>query len=704
MHRGLMDRSRRTFLKTAGAASVASAFSLSIERALAVAAGGASGSIADVQHVVILVQENRSFDHYFGTFRGARGFLDRHPAPTVNGNVWHQSDGGSIVAPFHLDSTTTSGLKLDSLPHEYGDAQAAWGQGRLDHWPLYKNWLSMGYYRRADIPFQFALAEAFTLCDAYHCSVTGGTDPNRIVLWSGSNFDPQQLRRGEDCTDADAEPVNFRCVVKGALPTPGYSYQGSPFRWPTIPEVLERSGVSWRIYQDPNNNWSGVMHGGLAFAGFRNARPGSPIYERGMRAGWVDALAEDVRAGHLPEVSWILPSQSWSEHPAGSSPMQGAEFTSSVLDALTAEPEIWSRTVLFVTFDENDGQFDHVPPPAPPSYDQTGQLAGGATLPLSGLYFSDPARTYRHPHDPFNGTLRPWGLGPRVPMYVVSPWSRGGWVNSQVFDHTSLGRFLEKRWGLTIPAISPWHRSVCGDLTSCFDFSRRDSARRPKLPAVGVGSRLAAAALTKPPPRLPPTLESLFQERGARPSRGLPYVLRVDARNAATGSRLILTFRNEGDAGAVFHVYNRLDLRSVPRRYTVESNRTLEDIWELGQDRGRYDLWVYGPNGFVREFVGYFEGEAAVSADLRYEVSTRSLRLVIANPGPIPLDFAISQSTYRRSTLQNERVPAQHVVERRLALHRDHLWYDLTVETLDYARRFAGRMETGRDDVSDPAI
>src|SRR6202034_2080547 len=150
--------------------------------------------------------------------------------------------------------------------------------------------------------------------------------------------------------------------------------------------------------------------------------------------------------------------------------LQGAEFTARVLDALTANPKVWGQTVLFLTFDENDGQFDHVPPPAPPSFNPDGTIAGGATFYLAGEYFFDPERKHLHPEDTTSGTVRPWGLGPRVPMYVISPWSKGGWVNSQVFDHSSVGQFLEKRFSVQIPAISPWHRAVCGDLTTAFDF------------------------------------------------------------------------------------------------------------------------------------------------------------------------------------------------------------------------------------------
>ena len=540
-------RNRRQFLKFAVQAATATAalstFPASIRRALAVPAAQATGTIADVQHVVLLMLENRSFDHYFGTLRGVRGFADRHPVPLQGGaTVWSQSDGQQLIPPFHLDTRTTSALRAPGTPHTFADAQAAWNQGRFGFWPKFKTPMSMGHYRREDIPFQFALAEAFTICDAHHCSVTTGTDPNRIVFWSGSNFDPERRLRGENCTDSDAEPNNRRCLVSGGLPTPGYSYQGSAFTWPTLPEILDKAGVSWRIYQDPNDNWNG-----LAFESFRNSRPGGAIYENGMSHRSIEQLTQDVKSGTLPQVSWILPSMLWSEHPSLSSSLQGAEFTSRVLDALTINPEVWARTVLLLSFDENDGLFDHVPPPAPPSFNLDGTLAGNSTLDLRGEYFSDPDQKYLNSADRVSGTVRPWGLGPCVPLYVISPWSRGGWVNSQVFDHTSVGQFLEKRFGITVPAISPWHRAVCGDLTSSFDFANPNEATLPELPLVGNSTAILAEAVKRPKPTASTIAEPLYQEAaGVRRSRALPYELSVHSSVSAPAKKIILTFTTVG--------------------------------------------------------------------------------------------------------------------------------------------------------------
>lgn len=702
----ITDHSRRRFLqlaaRAAGASAALSIFPPSIRRALALPAATRTGTIDDVRHVVILMQENRSFDHYFGTLRGVRGFGDRHPIPLASGKpVWFQSDGEKEVPPFRLDTRTTSALRTPGTPHAFDDAQAAWGQGTLSHWPKFKTSVSMGHYRREDIPSQFALAEAFTICDAHHCSVTTGTDPNRIAFLSGSNFDPEHRARGENCTDADAEVNNLRCQIEAQHPDPGYNYQGSAFRWPTLPELLGQAGISWRIYQDPNDNWTGLMHGGLAFESFRKATPGTSIYDNGMTRWSLDDFAADVKRGSLPSVSWILPTKLDSEHPWASSSLQGADFTSRVIDALTANPEIWGETVLFLTFDENDGLFDHVPPPAPPSHNLDGSLAGKATLDLRGQYFSDPQRIYLHPDDQISGPLRPYGLGARVPLYVISPWSRGGWVNSQVFDHTSVGQFLEKRFGITVPGISPWHRAVSGDLTSAFDFRNANEAAFPEMPRIVDKDAALAAAAQRPKPDAPEVHEALFQEPGVRRSRAIPYELHVETR--VRDAAITLVFRNTGAMGAVFHVYDKLHLDRIPRRFTVEAGKSLDDRWSVIDDSGRYHLWVYGPNGFVREFVG-LAAARHVEFGLRYHAENREIELIARNAGSRDVDVAIQSNAYGNVGSEVLRLARGRTASRRFSLVSSHCWYDFTVSHGDVRHRFAGRLETGEHGFSDPAI
>jgi phospholipase C len=689
---------RRNVLRTSLGAAASGFFPKSIERALAIPADVRSGTVRDVRHVVILMMENRGFDHYFGTLNGVRGFGDPHPVPLPSGKpVWFQSDGAREIPPYHLDTATTSALCVPGTPHAFDNAQAAWNQGKFGFWPKYKTQFSMGHYRRRDLPYQFALAEAFTICDAYHCSITTGTDPNRVIFWSGSNFDPALAARGINCTASDSEPDNLRCWITGALPQPGYTYAGSSFTWPTIPDVLEKAGVSWRIYQDPNDNWTGAMHGGLAFESFRVAKPGSPLYEKGMRHWSLEQLAEDARKGTLPQVSWVLPPKGWSEHPGPSSPAQGAEFTARVLNALTDNPQTWSRSVLFLTFDENDGMFDHVPPPAPPSLNADGSPAGGATLKLDGEYFSDPGRKHLLADDTVSGTVRPWGLGPRVPMLAISPWSKGGWVNSQVFDHTSVGQFLEKRFDLTVPNISPWHRAVCGDLLSAFDFVTPNAQPFPPLPDARGSATLVAEAIKRPKPVAPAVPESLFQEQGVRPSRALPYVLHVDA--AAADDALTLDFRNQGQVGAVFHVYDRLHLDRIPRRYTVEAGKHMADSW-VSRD-GRYDLWVLGPNGFLRTFQGEM-AQANLEAGLSYDPASRVVVLKLKSS--VKNRLSLVSRVYGPPASKPLLLAPDGMLSVRWDVRGSGNWYDLRLEKDGFVRRFAGRLETASPGVSDPAM
>jgi phospholipase C len=706
---------RRSFLRkslgTLGAASALSVLPPSIRRALAVEAAVDTGTIQDIKHVVILMMENRSFTHYFGTMRGVRGFGDRFPVPLESGkDVWFQSTGTKEIPPYHMDKEKTAALLVPAAPHGYSDSQAAWNQGKFGQWPRFKTEYSMGHYQREDIPFQFALAEAFTICDGYHCSVTTGTDPNRVIFFSGSNFNPELRKRGINCTDADAEINNLRCETNGTMPTPGYKYTGSAFQWPTLPDLLENAGVSWKIYQDPNNNSQGLFNGCLAFQSFRDATvtSGSPLYEKGLKAWTIADLRNDVLNGTLPAVTWILPTGAQSEHPDSSNPAIGADFTAQVLDALTASADTWSKTVLFLTYDENDGQFDHLPAPAVPSFNADGSLAGKSTVPLDGEYFDDSARAYLNAADLVSGGVRPWGLSARVPMYAISPWSKGGWVNSQVFDHTSMGMFLEKRFGITVDAISPWHRAVSGDLTSCFDFVSPNDPSFPSLPDASNYAAVVAAQGLLPLPHAPATPDPLFQETGVRFSRALPYELHTSARVEPRGL-VSLLFANSGQQGAVFHVYDRLHLDRIPRRYTIEAGKTLSDFWNTAAtDSGKYELWVYGTNGFVRTFKGdaLFQATAGFQPEVQvcYEFVKGQVYLKVHNTGTEAGSVTVTANTYRTDGPWPLDVAAGDTGTLHWDLDDSGHWYDFTVASNNFERRFSGRVETGKPSVSDPAM
>lgn len=707
---------RRKFLKVSATAGLAaSIWEPLLQKALAVPAHNVSRSIKDVEHIVILMQENRSFDHYFGAMKGVRGFGDRFPIPLESGQrVFHQSDGERIVPPYRADGKVSNAAFVAGTPHNFPDTQAAWNQGKYGYWPLFKTPFSMAYYTREEIPFQYAMAEKFTICDAYHCSVATGTDPNRIVFWSGAVDNPEKRNAGINCTDADGEPVNLRCWIKGKMPHPGYTYQGSAFKWPTIPDVLQEAGITWRIYQDPNDNWTGAMHGCLAFESFRNAKPGSPIYENGMRHWSLEDLARDVQNGTLPQVSWILPSQSNSEHPgAPSSPYRASNFTHEVLTAITSNPDTWSKTVFFLTFDENDGLFDHLPAPAVPSYNLDHTLAGKSTIDVAGMYFendkddlndTESPRKYIDKRDTVSGRLRPWGLGPRVPMYILSPWSKGGWVHSEVADHTSVGQFIEKRFGVTIPAISAWHRAVCSDLTAAFNFVHPNDTKFPTMPATSRYAEIDAASQQLPKPTAPAEPSKLYQEKGSRPSRALPYRLLCGLKRLEKKQQVRLIFDNQGTKGAVYHVYDLLHLNRIPRRYTVEAGKSLEDEWDLSLTNGTYDLEVYGPNGFFRKYSGSLH-HVEPELEVAYSNKDEGIVINLQHPGSAPLVVHVEAQAYEYPPLKPISLSPGEQKKIPIKLHRSHHWYDFAVKTEDGSvQRFAGRVETGNHGISDPAM
>jgi phospholipase C len=664
---------RRRFLQLTGGTAAFSALSTSIARAAAIPASRRTGTLRDVEHVVVLMQENRSFDHYFGTLRGVRGFGDPRPVILPSGKpVWHQSDGSADVLPFHPTAEDLGLRFLEDLPHGWNDGHDAWNQGRYDRWVPAKGATTMAYLTRGDIPFHYALADAFTLCDAYHCSFIGSTDPNRYYLWTGYT--------GND----------------GAGGGPVLNNAEAGYGWHTYPERLERAGVSWKIYQDIGIGldaggawgWTNDAFIGnygdnslLYFHQYQDAAPGNPLYDKARTGtdvahgdGYFDILEADVRAGRLPQVSWIVAPEAFTEHPNW--PVNfGAWYLARVLDALTANPEVWSRTALFITYDENDGFFDHlVPPYAPPSPAQGASTADVALELFSGQSFVDG----------------PYGLGQRVPMFVVSPWSTGGYVCSQTFDHTSIVRFIEARFGVHEPNISPWRRAVCGDLTAAFDFARTD-AGIPPLPDT---SRYVPPDHDRHPDYVPappanPTLPR--QERGLRPARPLPYDLAADA--VREGSRLRIEFASRGEAGAHFLVTSASN-PGGPWSYTVESRRSLTGTWDVA---AAFDFTVHGPNGFYRRIKGN-------GVDVRARHDRRGLvRLTLRNSGAAATRVTVTDG-YGHDRPATYRIPAGGQVEHtaRPALG----WYDLSVHSGDtgYLRQLAGHVETGAPSTSDPAI
>lgn len=688
-----MGKDRRDFLKLLTAAGAAAAVPASIQRALAIPANNQTGTINDVEHVVFMMQENRAFDHYFGTLQGVRGFGDPRAVKLPTGkSVFYQPDPSNpdgYVLPFHPNASNLGQMYLLDTPHDWNSTHAAWNGGSYDQWVPNKGEACMAYYTRKDIPFHYALADAFTVCDAYYCSVLGPTDPNRYHMWTGWV--------GNDGSGGGAVIDNAEL---------GY-------RWSTYPELLQNAGISWKIYQDIGDGldaadfwgWTSNAFIGnygdnslLYFFQYQNAPAGSPL-ANGAKTGTdilqsgtlFDIFAQDVLNNRLPQVSWIVAPEAHTEH-GNWPPNFGAYYVSRMLDALTANPEVWSKTVFFYMFDENDGFFDHLVPATPPRSRAEGISTVGTTNELFTGTSSYPASQY---------TPGPYGLGVRVPMIVISPWSKGGWVNSQLFDHTSLIRFLERRFGVIEPNITPWRRAVAGDLTSAFDFVSPNDA----VVALPDTSSFAPTDENRHPSYVPkpPSMQALpQQEPGTRPARPLPYDLQVDGAVSASGLQLF--FRNTGEAAAVFQVRSG-DGKTGPWTYTVGAGDATSDSFG-SNGATAYDFSAYGPNGFLRTFAGSFaSGSANLAVNTICDKRSGGIAVVIQNLGSSAANVSVFDA-YSGQTQTYELQPHQTVTYVN-PLQASFDWYDLTIRVKSdpsFHRRLAGHVETGRPSVTNPAI
>jgi phospholipase C len=450
--------------------------------------------LTDIQKVVIFIQENRSFDHYFGSYRGVRGFADHSRA-------FFQPDPANLadppvgrLLPFHLDTSRTNAACTHDITHAWVPQHQSWNHGAMNGFVTSRlsdannAVLTMGYYTRGDLPFYYALADAFTICDNYFCSVIGPTDPNRLYSMAAS-VDPDGRYGGP---------------LLETLTTNRQTFFGR-LTYTTMPEQLQARGITWKVYSSPDSSLENNVL--WYFKNFQN--PASPLYQNAFLPSYPASFVTDALAGNLPQVSWVLAPMVDSEHPPAPS-LFGENDMSTILNALTANPAQWAGTVLFATYDENGGFFDHVPPvTAPPG--TPGEYITAPVVPDPNVVGNPPI-------------LGPIGLGFRVPLLIISPLSRGGLVSSHLFDHTSVLRFLETRFGAEVPNLSAWRRSVVGDLTSAFNFAGPDRTI-PSLPSTLppaaetlVECTVTLAGTTPYPVPNPQNFPRQERGRGARPS------------------------------------------------------------------------------------------------------------------------------------------------------------------------------------------
>lgn len=665
-----------------GAGAAGSLLPPSLHRAMA--APARPGGLRAIEHVIVLMQENRSFDHYYGRLRGVRGFADTHPlALPGGGSVFGQPAAGRApVLPFSLraeaarEGRPASDIQyLGALDHSWTGSGAAWAGGWNNGWVAAKTAATMTYYERRDIPLQYELADTFTICDAYHCSVFGSTNPNRNYLWTGKvGYEPDGVRR--------------------AVGNDAYDYDHKGYDWTTYPERLEKAGVSWNVYQEWDNFTDNPVEffvpfkkiaekamaaGGLAYpsigafyddlfnvsadvqktrvAALARGRESLTAAEKSLfdKAVYrsepdtlVPRLRADIAAGTLPAVTWLVPSAVLAEHPGSSTPVGSANLIYDVLDAVASDLDTWSKTAIFLNFDENDGYFDHVPPPVPPI---------GNT------------------DDYYDG--QPIGLAFRVPMTVISPWSVGGFVDSEVFDHTSVLRFLERWTGVAEPNISAWRRTVCGDLTSAFDFSR--GHRPPTLTHPGP----VPAPIDRWHPRPPASQAQPAQEPGRRPARPLPYRPYVTIEPSAAG--LSVELGNSGSRSTHFALYSYAP--PTPPVHADVRDRLVKTVAAAGA----YQVSVQGPNRFWVDAAGSTTGAAHPVALRMLPPSRRDLQFVLQNTGRRTVALVVEGGS---KTLNLALAPGQ---SRLVDWPTSDGSYDLTVTSPtdpSYSRYLTGHLES----------
>lgn len=677
--------SRRRFLQYTGLGAAAVATGVSGGPAAAAvrarsAAGralpkGWSGTIADVKHVVILMQENRSFDHYFGTLRGVRGFGDKQALGYPDGTgIFQQPDKTRTDLGYLLPYNLTDQIDGD-LDHSWAGDHAARNGGLWNNWVPAKSEETMGYFTRDEIPFQYALADAFTICDGYHQAIMAPTSPNRMYFWTGtssgwtSNPDDYTVDFGPDAGTAEVT---------------------------AYPDLLQKAGVSWQVYTNDQVGDSGSYpdyflgdygdnplwfyqqynttnstQGGAGVLAARGAvtpwqtNAGAPALSQTHAAYVLSSFINDVKSSKLPQVSWIVAPAGYCEHPSYT-PDYGAHYVNTVIQALFSNPDLWRNTALFITYDEHDGFFDHQLPPFPE--------ASVTDEHIDGL---------------------PIGPGTRVPMLICSPWTRGGHVDSNVYDHTSMLQFLAAWTGVKPANVTPWRASVTGDLTAAFDFRHPDFSI-PKIPTLDQTWALTqlTGGSTTPPAEGDQKMPT--QEPGTRPHRPTNYQLHADVTVNRKTSQVTAALANTGKVGASFAIYPDELLPFGATPVTVLPHSPGAYVWDATLTGGKYAFSVYGPDGFVTSFAGTVvpAGRSAGQVPVvTAALQPTAVELTLASDGATAIVYTVTRNDYAGST-RKVTVPGGGTKTVSWPANPDG-YYDvvITANTSDgFRRRYAGRI------------
>ncbi len=829
--------SRRDFLKKAallaGTGAMANTLPPVIQKALAIDPAPGS-TFYDAEHIVFLMQENRSFDHQLGMLQGVRGFNDPRAIDLADKNkVWFQTNkAGETYGPFRLNVKDTKVAWMGSIPHGWTDQTDAMNNGKYDRWldvkaPRNKQYahipLTMGYCDRSDFPFYYSLADAFTVCDHNFCSSITGTHPNRYYWMTGTVREKN-------------EPAGLAHLWNIS------NYEYPELAWKTYPERLEENGIEWKVYQNEltmgyglkgeesawlSNFGTNVLEyfkaynvrfheGGIANLEskrqtivqtitdlekeaatdsrvttrlaaakrlLKNIETAQTKFNKDTYASLSDKdkklndkafstnikdphfheltsmqysdngtertlnvpkgdvfhqFREDVKNGTLPTVSWLMPPAHFSDHPG--EPWFGPWYVSEAMEILLQNPEVWKKTIFIVTYDENDGYFDHLPPfTVPNPYKEgTGKVSAGIDPKLDFALADQQTNPSANPASIREGSI---GLGYRVPMIIASPWSRGGYVNSEVFDHTSslqfLENFLEKKFNKKVHEenITKWRRTICGDLTSVFRPYNGEKIEKPVFleqkqfiesihqaqfkEAPENFKKLGASDLTLLNKDAKSSTIFPAQEKGVRPACALPYEPFVNAQLNKAGDVLQLSFKAGSQlfgtkaSGIPYRVYAMKPYRNEALRswdYSVAAGDKLTDDWQLADfENNAYHLRVYGPNGFYREFIGN-AANPKLKVSCEYEVKsskpTGNVLVTIENQDSKAQAVSITDNSYKTG-VKNKTFAIGGKATLVLDLGKSFHWYDFSVKVQGYdgyEERFAGHVETGAVTKTDPLM
>jgi phospholipase C len=682
--------SRRHFLQATGlGAAAAAGVGLGAGTAAAATAGrkaaakplaaNLTGTIADLKHVVILMQENRSFDHYFGTLAGVRGFADKQALTWQNGNsIFQQPDSSrtdlGYLLPYNLTDQTDG-----DLDHSWSGDHQARNSGQWNEWVAAKSEETMGYFTRSEIPFQYALADAFTICDGYHQAIMGPTSPNRMYFWTGTSS-------GWTSNPSDYK-VDFGSDAKTAEVT-------------TYPELLQNAGVSWQVYTNDQVGDSGSnpdyflgdygdnplwfyqqynttnsTKGGTGTLATRGAvtkwatAKGAPALSQTHAAYVLSSFIDAVQNNTLPQVSWIVAPAGYCEHPSYT-PDYGAHYVNTVLQTLMSNSAVWNSTALFVTYDEHDGFFDHQLPPFPETSVTDEYISG-----------------------------QPIGPGPRVPMLICSPWTTGGYVDSNVYDHTSMLQFLAEWTGAAKPGnVTPWRSSVVGNLTAAFDFANPNFTIPTNIPTLAQTWALTqlTGGSTTPPAEGKQSMP--VQETGTRPHRPSNLQPFADVTVNRSTSVVTATLANTGSVGLSFAVYPNAYLAATPTPITVAPSATGSYTWNAASTSGDYNFSVYGPDGFLTTFKGAVLAASVTTGQIplvtaALNTANATVSLTLANSGSTAIAYTLTPNEYEGST---QTVTVNGGGSTAVSWPTDpYGYYDviITANTSDgFTRRYAGRI------------